>query len=172
VGNASIAICIFSMLPFVVFCVLGARQVQPERWLVQPVHGWRGINWRLYLNTFFWNINYWDSAASYSGDVRNPSHTYPRAMVYGFLLVSLSAILPVVIGLGASSKDYTEWTDGYFTALAVEIGGPWLGIWMMLAATVSNIGCFEAEMCTDSWQVCDHDILFLYVIYPWYCYDC
>jgi amino acid transporter len=153
VGNASIAICIFSMLPFIVFCLLGAGQVQPERWSVQPPEGWKGINWPLYLNTFFWNFNYWDSAASYSGDVHNPAKNYPIGLFYGFLLVSFSTFFPVLIGLGASSKPYTEWSDGYFTALAVEVGGPWLGIWMMAAGMVTNIGSFEAEMSSDSCQV-------------------
>jgi len=153
VGMVAVFLCIFTMLPFVVFCVLGAGQVQPERWAVQPAGGWRGIDWPLYLNTFFWNINYWDSAACFAGDVKNPGYTYPRGLLLAFAFVTLSAFLPVLIGLGASSKPYTEWTDGYFTALAVEIGGPWLGIWMMAAATVCNIGCFEAEMSTDSWQV-------------------
>lgn len=143
------------MLPFVVFCVLGAGQIQPERWLQQPPGGWREINWPLYLNTFFWNFNYWDSAASYSGDVQNPSKNYPLGLFYGFLLVSLSTFLPVLVGLGASSKPYTEWTDGYFTALAAEVGGPWLGVWMLAAGMVTNIGSFEAEMSSDSCQVCN-----------------
>jgi amino acid transporter len=153
VGKVAVFLCIFTMLPFVVFCLLGVGQVQPERWAVQPPDGWRGINWRLYLNTFFWNINYWDSAACFAGDVKNPGYTYPRGLFLAFAFVTLSAFLPVLVGLGASSKPYTEWTDGYFTALAVEIGGPWLGIWMLAAATVCNIGCFEAEMSTDSWQI-------------------
>ena len=153
VGKVAIMLCAFTMLPFIVFCLLGAGKLQPERWYVQPEEGWRGIKWNLFLNTFFWNINYWDSASCFAGDVKNPGYTYPRGVLLAFAFVTLSAFFPVLIGLGASSKPYTEWTDGYFTALAVEIGGPWLGLWMLAAATISNIGCFEAEMSTDSWQV-------------------
>lgn len=153
VGKTAIVLCLFTMLPFLVFVLMGLPHVQPERWTVQPQGGWRGIDWRLYLNTFFWNINYWDSASCFAGDVKNPGYTYPRGVLLAFAFVTLSALLPVMVGLGASERPYTEWTDGYFTALAVEIGGPWLGIWMMMAATVCNIGCFEAEMSTDSWQV-------------------
>lgn len=62
VGNVAIVICLVSLMPFVVFCVLGAAKVQPARWLVGPELGIAGVNWRLLLNTFFWNINYWVSS--------------------------------------------------------------------------------------------------------------
>ena len=32
VGNVALVICGISLLPFVVFCILGAPQVQPHRW--------------------------------------------------------------------------------------------------------------------------------------------
>ena len=69
------------------------------------------------------------------------------------LLVFLSAFLPILIGTGASAAPYTEWTDGYFVTLAKEIVGPWLSYWLMLASALTNIGMFEAEMSSDSWQI-------------------
>jgi len=66
VGNMAIGICLLSMLPFVVFCVLGSFKVQPARWLQTPVGGIAAVDWRLLINTFFWNINFWDSAASFA----------------------------------------------------------------------------------------------------------
>ena len=66
VGTMAIGICVLSMLPFVVFCVVGAFRVQPARWLTVPPGGIQAVDWRLLLNTFFWNINFWDSAASFA----------------------------------------------------------------------------------------------------------
>lgn len=153
VGMTAIALCIFSLLPLVIFCIIGSFQVNPSNWLITPPGGLSGINWPLYLNTFFWNINYWESSACYAGDVHNPAKNYPIALLLAILLVTLSTSLPILIGTGASKTPYTEWNDGYFTYLAVEIGGPWLGWWMMAGAMMSNIGMFEAEMSSDSWQV-------------------
>ena len=59
VGNVSIAICIFALSPFVVFCVVGTFKVDPSRWLQTPPDGTKSVNWMLLLNTFFWNINFW-----------------------------------------------------------------------------------------------------------------
>jgi amino acid transporter len=59
VGTVAITICLLSLMPFVAFCVIGAFQVQPERWLHAPPGGVYGVNWGLLFNTFFWNINFW-----------------------------------------------------------------------------------------------------------------
>mmetsp|Transcript_5955 Transcript_5955/g.8361 ORF Transcript_5955/g.8361 Transcript_5955/m.8361 type:complete len:627 (-) Transcript_5955:35-1915(-) len=153
VGAMAIGICLLSMLPFAVFCVLGAFKVQPARWLQTPVGGIAAVDWRLLLNTFFWNINFWDSAASFAGEVENPGRNYPLGMGIAMGLVFLSLFLPVLIGTGASAAPYSEWTDGYFVHLAGEIVGPWLSYWLMFAATITNVGMFEAEMSSDSWQI-------------------
>jgi amino acid transporter len=69
------------------------------------------------------------------------------------LLVFFSAFLPILIGTGASSAPFSAWTDGYFITLAREIAGPWLSYWLMIASALTNIGMFEAEMSSDSWQI-------------------
>ena len=38
-------------------------------------------------------------------------------------------------------------------AVSIEIAGPWLGYWMILASSMTSIGMFEAEMSSDAWQV-------------------
>jgi amino acid transporter len=61
VTEVTIFICIFSLLPFLIFCIVGAFHVDPSRWMITPPPGGLGgVDWRLLLNTFFWNINYWE----------------------------------------------------------------------------------------------------------------
>ena len=111
------------------------------------------MNWRLLLNTFYWNLNYWDSAATFSGDVINPEKNYPSGILLAVLLVFMSTFLPILVGTGAYEGDWSDWSDGFFITLGVEIVGPWLGYWMLLASTMTNVGMFEAEMSSDAWQV-------------------
>jgi amino acid transporter len=107
------------------------------------------------LNTFFWNINFWESSSSFSADVENPAKNYPRGMALAVMLVFLSLLLPILVAIGASpdTDNFEKWTDGYFVHLAIDIVGPWLGYWMTFAAMITNIGMFEAEMSSDAWQV-------------------
>eukprot|EP01032_Pedospumella_encystans_P016378 gene16378-18688_t len=153
VGKLAMVICCMSLLPFVVFCVLGSFQVVPARWFIAPPGGFYGVNWSLLFNTFFWNINFWESAACFSGEVKDPSRDYPLGMALAIGLVFVTLFVPILVATGASSRPYTEWTDGYFVDLGRQIGGPWLSYWLMFASAVSNIGMFEAEMSSDSWQV-------------------
>lgn len=153
VGKLSVYICLFSLMPFVVFCIMGSFKVVPSRWIEGPAEGFTSVNWRLLLNTFYWNLNYWDSAATFSGEVISPEKNYPTGIMLAVLLVFLSTFLPILVGTGASETNWEDWTDGYFIALAVDIVGPWLGYWMLLAATLTNVGMFEAEMSSDAWQV-------------------
>ena len=153
VGKVAMFVCAFSLAPFVVFCLIGTFKLDPSRWLEGPAGGVSEVNWRLLLNTFYWNINFWDSAASFSGDVQSPVKTFPPGILMALILVFLSTFLPILIGTAASDRPYYEWTDGYFVALGVEIAGPWLGYWMMAASSMTNIGMFEAEMSSDAWQV-------------------
>ncbi|CAE7737702.1 RMV1, partial [Symbiodinium microadriaticum] len=134
VGKTTTVVCVLTLLPFAAFCIVGAFKVDPARWLVVPDRGLAGVNWRLFLNTFFWNINYWDSASCFAAEVDNPSRNYPRAMLLAILLVGLSSFLPVLVGIGISDDHYEQWKDGHFTALAVTAGGPLMGLWMMGAA--------------------------------------
>jgi amino acid transporter len=74
-------------------------------------------------------------------------------MAWAILLVFVTLFVPILVATGASSRPYTEWTDGYFVDLGRQIAGPWLSYWLMFASALSNVGMFEAEMSSDSWQV-------------------
>lgn len=111
------------------------------------------------------NLNYWDSAASFAGEVENPGKTYPRALLACVALVILCNGLPVLVGTGsaavaAEAMDsggdgvrWSLWVDGYFAEVAEAVAGRWLGVWVVLAAAAANVGLFEAEMSSDAFQL-------------------
>lgn len=150
VGVAAVALGVFSVLPFLVMCLVSVPKVEPLRWLAVSN---KGVDFGLYLNTLFWNLNYWDSISTLSGEVDDPSRTLPRALFYALLLVVLSYIFPVMSGTGALPLDRELWTDGYFADIGKAIGGAWLGWWIQAAAASSNMGMFLAEMSSDSFQL-------------------
>jgi amino acid transporter len=153
VGNVAIGLCVASMMPFAMLIFLASFKLKPSRWLEAPEGGLSGVDWGLLLNTFFWNINFWESAACFSGDVANPGVTFPRGILLAVVFVGISSFLAILFSTGASESHYTEWSDGFFVHVAEELGGPWLSGWMMFAAAISNIGLFEAEMSSDALQV-------------------
>ena len=87
-----------------------------------------------------------------AGEVADPSRTFPMAMAASILLVVLVYFFPLLIGIGVDSRS-KEWTLGYFADIAHQVGGEWLSWWLVAAAAVSQLGQFEAEMTTDSYQL-------------------
>ncbi|KAF3970211.1 hypothetical protein ACB098_07G088500 [Castanea mollissima] len=56
-------------------------------------------------------------------------------------------------GTGATNSAPSEWSDGYFAEVGMLIGGYWLKWWIQVAAAMSNMGLFEAEMSGDAFQL-------------------
>ncbi|KAG5540433.1 hypothetical protein RHGRI_020594 [Rhododendron griersonianum] len=54
---------------------------------------------------------------------------------------------------GAVPLNLDLWTDGYFSDIAMMVGGVWLRFWIQGAAAMSNMGMFVAEMSSDSFQL-------------------
>ncbi|XP_020580075.1 probable polyamine transporter At3g19553 [Phalaenopsis equestris] len=151
VGFSAIALTFFSLSPFIVLSVLAIPRIRPYRWLSADI---RGADWRGYFNSMFWNLNYWDKASALAGEVEEPSRTFPRAIFGAVGLVMASYLIPLLAGTGAIDGSKSgEWSDGYFAQVGLEIGGEWLRWWIQAAAAMSNMGLFEAEMSSDSFQL-------------------
>ena len=87
VGWLAVLLGILSILPFVV--------MEPSRWLEVNLCD---VDWNLYLNTLFWNLNYWDSISTLVGEVDNSKRTLPKALLYALILVVLGYFFPLLIG--------------------------------------------------------------------------
>lgn len=150
VGWLAVLLGVFSILPFLVMGLISIPRIKPKRWLVSDIHN---VNWNLYLNTLFWNLNYWDSVSTLVGEVQNPNKTLPKSLFYSLILVVLGYFIPLLAGTGALPLHQELWTDGYFSDVAKLLGGLWLRWWVNAAAAVSNMGMFVAEMSADSFQL-------------------
>ncbi|XP_022931075.1 probable polyamine transporter At1g31830 isoform X1 [Cucurbita moschata] len=150
VGWVAVILGVFSILPFAVMGLVSIPKLRPSRWLVVNL---KDVDWNLYLNTLFWNLNYWDSISTLAGEVENPNKTLPKALFYALILVVLGYFFPLLSGTGAIPLNRDLWTDGYFSDVAKIIGGAWLSWWITGAAAMSNMGMFVAEMSSDSFQL-------------------
>ncbi|XP_020581990.1 probable polyamine transporter At1g31830 isoform X2 [Phalaenopsis equestris] len=150
VGWVAVFLGIFSILPFVVMGFVAIPRLNVSRWLMVDLSN---VDWNLYLNTLFWNLNYWDSISTLAGEVHNPKKTLPKALLYALILVVLGYLYPLLTGTGAIPVDRELWVDGYFSDIAKILGGVWLSWWLQGASALSNMGMFVAEMSSDSYQL-------------------
>ncbi|XP_072985466.1 probable polyamine transporter At1g31830 [Typha latifolia] len=150
VGWLAVCLGVFSILPFVVMGLIAIPRLRPARWIAVDL---RSVDWNLYLNTLFWNLNYWDSISTLAGEVENPTKTLPKALFYAVILVVVGYLYPLLAGTGAIPLERELWTDGYFSDIAKILGGVWLMVWVQAASALSNMGMFVAEMSSDSYQL-------------------
>lgn len=150
VGWSAVILGVISLLPFVVMAGLAVRRLEPARWLLVDLST---VSWRLYLNTLFWNLNFWDNASTLAGEVEEPHKAFPRALLAAGALVGFCYLIPVLVGTGAFEVVSSEWVDGYYAVLAERLGGLWLQWWMEIAATLSCVGLFIAQMSSSSFQL-------------------
>ncbi|WVZ10881.1 hypothetical protein V8G54_015411 [Vigna mungo] len=150
VGFSAVLLALFSLFPFLIMALLSIPLIRPRRWLAVD---FGKVEWGRYFNSMFWNLNYWDKASTLAGEVENPSKTFPKALIGGLVLVVSSYLIPLLAGTGALESSPSEWADGYFAQVGMFIGGSWLKLWIQLAAAMSNLGLFQAEMSSDAFQL-------------------
>jgi amino acid transporter len=87
------------------------------------------------------NLNYWDSVSTLAGEVRDPSRTFPRAMLLAVALVVSMYLLPTMASLGIMPPDAAgeTWKLGFYGKVAQMVGGKWLAVWVLLAAAFSQV---------------------------------
>mmetsp|Transcript_23117 Transcript_23117/g.63828 ORF Transcript_23117/g.63828 Transcript_23117/m.63828 type:complete len:649 (+) Transcript_23117:185-2131(+) len=152
VGHSLVASCLAILVPFVLLVVLAVPHIKPANWLeFEP----KAVDWTTFINVMFWNLNYWDSVSTLAGEVRNPGKTFPRALLMAVLLVVAMYLLPTMAALGIKSPESkdSDWGLGYYGLVAQQVGGPWLAVWVLGAAAFSQVGQYQAEMASDSYQL-------------------
>jgi amino acid transporter len=145
VGISSVVFTVLVLAPFAVMVVWGAPRVAPSAWLA----GTDKIDWGVLLSVVLWNTCGWDNAGCCAGEVIRPTRTYPRAMAATVVLVTLVYLLPMAVGIGVDSH-WSDWKTGSFPKVGAQIGGGWLGTWLMVAGMVGAFGSFNALLCTSS----------------------
>ncbi|KAG0490916.1 hypothetical protein HPP92_007779 [Vanilla planifolia] len=149
VGYTAMALCAASLLPFFAMAGAALPHIRPHRWGGIASHR----NWRLYFNTLFWNLNFWDNASTVAGEVDRPQRTFPRALLASGVLTSLAYLVPLLAGTGALDEPFSAWDDGFYADAAGMIAGRWLKYWIEVGAVLSAIGLYEAQLSSAAFQL-------------------
>ncbi|KAL7534500.1 hypothetical protein ACHAXR_005916 [Thalassiosira sp. AJA248-18] len=110
-----------------------------------------GIAFRPFINNLYWNFNGFDQGGHFS---TVSSKNALRNGIFGsLLLVSSSYLLPILITTGATDIKQEEWAEGSFANAATEIGGRWLGNWIVVSSGISLLAQFFSGMSADTMQM-------------------
>lgn len=149
VGYTAMALCAASLSPFFVMAATALPKLKPRRWGAIAANK----DWRLFFNTLFWNLNFWDNASTLAGEVQRPQRTFPRALLAAGLLTSAAYLVPLLTGTAALDVPYSSWDSGFYADAAGMIAGHWLKYWIEVGAVLSAIGLYEAQLSSAAFQL-------------------
>jgi amino acid transporter len=122
VGWSAVALGIASLSPFVLMSGIAIPKIRPHRWGFTAGEK----DWKLFFNTLFWNLNYWDSVSTMAGEVENPGKTFPTALLSSVAMTSLGYLLPLMAATGAIDAPPEDWGNGFFADAAGNQFTHWL----------------------------------------------
>lgn len=150
VGAVATALEIFVFLPVIVLCVMGPVNMRHNPFLPlvpprRPLFEIFGVGLALAL----WSYSGYEQLSTVAEEVENPQRSYPRALAWVVPLSMAAYLLPTFFALAALGN-WQEWKTGYFPIAANLIGGPWLGVWMTLAATVTTVALLNSTVLSTT----------------------
>ena len=86
-----------------------------------------------------WNYMGWDNASTVAGEVSEPQRTYPKVMMIALAAIVLSYVIPV-IAIWQTHVPSNIWATGSWARIASIVGGPWLGVALVIAWMISTFG--------------------------------
>jgi amino acid transporter len=150
VGKFATALEIFILLPVFVLVVMGLAKWHHNPFVPivpphQPVSSVFGVGLAIGL----WLYSGYEQCSTVAEEVENPQRTYPLALAIVVPLSIAVYFLPTFASLAALGN-WSVWHTGSFSDAAQLIGGPWLGLWMTLAAMVTNLSLLNATVLTST----------------------
>ena len=92
-----------------------------------------------------WNFMGWDNASTVAAEVESPQRNYPRTMVMAALLAAVTYILPL-LALALSGLPVASFSTGDWAGAATILGGPVLGLAVVVGGVICGVGMFNALM--------------------------
>ena len=153
VGQTSTVMFALLLVPFVVMSLWGLPNFLAHPFAVAAPLVPSGSNVRSSISVglfaVMWNYLGWDSMSTVAAEVEEPARNYPRALLIGVAAVTLSYLIPSIVGLIAMPNP-VDWKEGSWTHVAQLIGGRGLGVAVATAGLLSSAGLFASSLLASS----------------------
>jgi amino acid transporter len=149
VGRDSVWLFALLLAPFAIFVALGFWQgltLHPAmHWeRTAPAPG-APLGLSTAILVALWNYMGWDNASTIAREVENPQRNYPRAMIAAALLTALTYVLPLA-AMAFAGLSAEGFSTGSWAIAGSALGGPLLGLSIVVGGVICGIGMFNALM--------------------------
>jgi amino acid transporter len=149
---SSAVFAVLILIPCAALTLLGLARWQQNPFV--PLHpegttlfGSMGVG----LTVALWFYSGYESVSTMAGEIAEPRRVIPRALLLSIPAVVAVYLLPTLAAL-ASVGRWEEWSEEGLTLvqIAQELGGPLLGVPMMIAALVSSLALYNAYLASGA----------------------
>ena len=164
VGKASTLLMIVCIAPFIILFIAEAPQLDTSLVFSKPLDG---VSWTAFLPMISWNLSGFDSAGHIVEEVKSSGTTLIKSLLMLLVLTQIVYGLPIIAGLSLQarklngSRDFTQWTDGYWVTVA-DWYANWIGYFMSVGGLASATGFMCSLLCTTSRALQGHAMLGLF----------
>lgn len=148
VNAACWAITANSLCAFGLLVAIAAARVArsgPRRNVAADQPPLASIDWGFLLNLLAFNCAGYEAVANVITTVKKKD-TVPRAMAAAAALVTSVYIVSLTVPYLEDSQPHTAWRTGYFSTLALRLGGPGLQGWVVVACCLTNLQTFSVSL--------------------------
>ncbi len=150
VGKFATALELFILLPILVLIAMGLAHWHHNPFVPMiPPHKPPFSVFGVGLALGLWLYSGYEQMSTVAEEVDNPQRSYPLALAIVVPLSIATYFLPTFASLAALGN-WQNWHTRYFADAAQLIGGHWLGLWMMIAAMVTNIALLNGTILAST----------------------
>ncbi len=146
VGEASIALAIILVAPFVAMVALGFGKIAHFTMPAAPLFGADPMGaLGAALIVVIWNFGGWENLSVVSAEIEDPRRNYIRAIAVALPIIVAGYLLPLAVCLSGVTGA-ANWHEGSFAQQGARLGGPILGGALAIGGSVMAFAVFEAAM--------------------------
>ena len=150
VGKFATGLELFILLPVLVLVGWGLAHWQHNPFVpLVPPHQPLSHVFGAGLAIGLWLYSGYEQLSTVAEEVDNPQRSYPLALAIVVPMSIAVYFLPTLASLAALGN-WQNWHTRFFADAAQLIGGPWLGLWMTVAAMVTNIALLNATILAST----------------------
>ena len=152
VGKTAIVAFVIITFAFLLLTIFAMMRMTQSPWIPFGASG-KSLTVTLGagLTAVMWSYMGWDNVSTFAGEVKNPTRTFPLALMISVLLVTLLYFIPMVVTLGATTN-WQQWDSDNFTIsmVASELVAPWLGSLIAISVMFSVWSMFVSQLLYTS----------------------
>lgn len=150
VGKVSLFLSAVVLTPFIILFAIAFFHHTGS--IALPAPSLKGIPlpaFGMALYTVMWNCLGWDNTTTYAEEVEKPVRSYLISTIIAFILVVALYFLVIWVAQ-FSGINVQKLSDEGFPALAVLVGGHWLGTLIAIGGMASTLGIYAAVLLSVS----------------------